>query len=159
MTQIVFHHDSGQYDLVADRGAMRMILMGALADANLWARATGTSQETKNHWARRSTFIRGLLDQLPKPVNPRDPFEDLPGEPTPEDADKTWRERAAGDDARQAARKAASVRIVHEVDLSALNMSDGAAAGAVIAQFLASGKPLAIDPALTADDIEDLLSL
>lgn len=92
-------------ELTCDRGTMRMILMGALADANLWTRATGASQETKNHWARRSTLIRGLLEQLPKPVNPRDPYEDLPGEPMPEEADRIWRERAAQEDARSAARR------------------------------------------------------
>lgn len=97
-------HADGPYALLADRGTMRMILSCALSDANLWTRATGASQETKNHWARRSTVIRGLLDQMRAPTNPRDPYEDLPGEPTPEEADAAWRARAAAEDARREAR-------------------------------------------------------
>lgn len=90
--------------LSCDPGFMRLVLDGALKDANLWTRATGASQETKNHWSRRATAIRSLLDLLPAPVNPRDPYGDLPDEPTPEQAAATWRERAAADDARAAAR-------------------------------------------------------
>jgi hypothetical protein len=96
-------------ELTCERGFMRMLLQGALNDANLWTRATGASQETKNHWARRAAAIRALLSQMPEPTNPRDPFEDLPGEPTPEEADAAWRARAAAEDARRDARAPAEV--------------------------------------------------
>lgn len=94
--------------LCAPRGVMRMVLMGALSDANLWTRSTGASQETKNHWARRGKLIRELLAAMPAPVNPRDPYEDLPGEPTPEEAAAAWAERARSEDARRDARVAAA---------------------------------------------------
>ena len=100
------HQDDGVYQLNADRGTMRLLLQGALSDANLYTRAIGASIETRNHWARRSNVIRDLLEQLPPPENPRDPYGDLPGEPTPEEAAEIWRARAAADDARQAAREA-----------------------------------------------------
>lgn len=106
MTPTIYETDQGPFELTADRGTMRMILMCALADANLWTRATGASTETKNHWARRAKIIRELLEQLPASVNPRDPYEDLPDEPTPEEAAAKWRERAAAEDAREAARAA-----------------------------------------------------
>lgn len=133
--------ESDDWQVTADRGTMRMILHGALADANLWTRATGASQETKNHWARRSTVIRSLLDRLPAPVNPRDPFEDLPGEPTPEEADAIWKARAAADDARQAARR---------IEAS----SDPDAVREIIR--VEQGLPTLLS---MQDDIEDLLSL
>lgn len=95
--------------ITAFRGTARLILDGALKDANLWGRAVGASQETKNHWARRASLIRSLLDRLPAPVNPRDPYEDLPGEPTPEEATRTWGERAAAEDVRRVARMTAAV--------------------------------------------------
>jgi hypothetical protein len=99
--------ESPDYQLLADRGTMRMILTGALSDANLWGRAVGATQEIKNTWARRSTAIRALLAKMPAPENPRDPYEDLPGEPTQAEADEVWRARAVAEDTRDAARKAA----------------------------------------------------
>lgn len=95
--------DPPDWELVSNVGFMRMLLDGALKDANLWCSATGASAETKGRWAARAAAIRNLLDQLPVPVNPRDPFDDIPGEPTPEEADARWRERAAAEDARRQA--------------------------------------------------------
>lgn len=106
----------GQATLTLPRGTARMLLQGALADANLWTRATGASQETKNHWSRRGNAIRDLLAKLPAPTNSRDPFEDLPDEPTPEEADRIWRERAAAEDARAAARKVEKVMVAPAVE-------------------------------------------
>lgn len=134
-------------ELTCDRGTMRMLLMCALADANLWTRAVGASAETRNHWARRATLIRGLLEQMPPPVNPRDPYEDLPGEPTPEEADARWRERAAADDARRDA-KAAAEKVV-EPDLEWSTELEVAAAAGML-------EPPEETP---IDDIEDLLAL
>lgn len=94
-------HGDGAYALLTDRGTMRLILMSALADAGLWTRATGASQETKNHWTRRVKLIRGLLAGMPAPENPRDPYEDLPGEPTPEEADAARGVRARAEDVRR----------------------------------------------------------
>lgn len=112
MTPTLEHSHDDRFELIADRGTIRMILMGALNDANLWTRAVGASQETKNHWARRGNVIRALLEQMPAPANPRDPFEDLPGEPTPEEADAAHRARAAAEDVRRDAAKVATEKSI-----------------------------------------------
>ena len=101
MTSLTLDDDTAT--LTAPRGLVRMLLMGALNDANLWTRATGASQETKNHWARRGKVIRDLLAKMPAPTNSRDPYEDLPDEPTPEEAADRWQGRAAAEDVRRAA--------------------------------------------------------
>lgn len=93
-------------ELTCSIGFMRMLLDGALKDALLYGSAIGASQDTKAAWARRAAAIRPLLAQLPPPANPRDPFDDIPGEPTPEEAAAMWRERAEAEDAREAARRA-----------------------------------------------------
>lgn len=92
--------DLGEAELTCDVGVMRLLIHGAMKDADLWARSNASS-ELKQQWARRAAIIRGLHEQLPPPANPRDPYEDLPNEPTPEEAEARWRERAAAEDARR----------------------------------------------------------
>ena len=165
--KITCHQDDGVYQLNADRGTMRMLLMCALADANLWTRAVGASVETKNHWARRATLIRGLLEQMPPPANPRDPYEDLPGEPTPEEAEARWRERAAADDARRDAAKVAVLTAAERSygeDAAAALLTDEPCfeCGSTerIGTACAPCNPEITDPAFGLDDdIEDLLAL
>lgn len=92
-------------ELTCSIGFMRMVLDGARKDAQLFGRALGASQETKAAWARRAAAIKMLLDRLPPPANPRDPFDDIPGEPTPEEAASRQHDRATAEDARRAAAK------------------------------------------------------
>ena len=95
----------GTTTLRGDVGFVRMLLTGALSDATLWQRAQGIAQDTKNRWVARGNAVRALLDALPAPVNPRNPFDDIADELTPEEADARWRERAAAEDQRRAARE------------------------------------------------------
>jgi len=141
--------------LYAQSGVMRLILHGALKDADLWARSNA-SMELKQHWARRAGIIRALYDKVPLPANPRDPYDDLPDEPMPEEADRIWRERAAAESARAAAKVAANAPRPKPVDVDDLlddtEMVDGHGpmTPAMVAELEAQFAP--------ADDIEDLLA-
>lgn len=149
----------GTAELLTEIGFMRMVLDGALKDANLWTRATGASSETKAAWTARAARIRELLQQLPPPANPRNPFDDIPGEPTPEEAAAAHRDRAAAEDARQAARASAKTaaaaahgRIDPDDDFEDITMVDGH--GPMTSQDVAD-----LQAQFTADDdIEDLLA-
>lgn len=99
--------DPSAVELLCPVGFMRQVLEGARRDADMWAQSAGANDETKRRWAARGQRIKDLLAQLPPPTNPRDPYDDIPGEPTSEEAEARWRERAAADDAREAAKKAA----------------------------------------------------
>lgn len=104
--------------LQAPVGFMRLVLSQSYQHANLMTTATGASPETRRRWATRATQIKELLDQLPAPENPRDPFDDIPGEPTPEEAEAVWRERAEADDRREAARQRGGTK-AQETDVPA----------------------------------------
>lgn len=128
--------------LRCSRGFGRMLLMGALKDADLWARSNASS-DLKQTWGRRAAEMRPLLDALPAPANPRDPYEDLPDEPTPEEAAARWRERAASEDARRDAARAVTEKPA-EPDLEwSTELEIAAAAGM-------------LEPAI-ADDLAGLL--
>lgn len=92
-------------ELACAPGFMRLVLTQSYQHANLWSTAAGASADTKHRWASRAVQIKALLDQLPAPANPRDPFDDIPGEPMPEEADAAWRARCAAEDVREAARR------------------------------------------------------
>lgn len=117
--------------IYAPVGFLRMLLDGALKDANAWTGAYGASRETKQRWGGRAAAIKALLDQLPPAANPRDPFDDIPGEPTPEEAEARWRARAAAEDAREAARRPAEEKDVPAGMEWSTELEIAAAAGAL----------------------------